>query len=46
MDRIINYIIKDVETGDIEIDNSLGLPKPLSPVIAFGYNAYCKPLCK
>ncbi len=42
-DGIINYIIKDIETGDIEIDDSLKVPKPLSPVVAFGYNTYCKP---
>jgi len=40
---IINYIIKDIKTGDIDIDDSLMIPKPLSPVIAFGYNTYCKP---
>ena len=45
-DGIINYIIKDIETGDIEIDDSLKVPKPLSPVVAFGYNTYCKPFCE
>jgi flavin-dependent dehydrogenase len=45
-DGIINYIIKDIESGDIEIDDSLKVPKPLSPIIAFGYNAYCKPFCE
>lgn len=45
-DGIINYIIKDIEKGDIEVDNSLKVPKPLSPIIAFGYNAYCKPFCE
>ena len=40
---IINYIIKDIENGDIDIDDSLMIPKPLSPVISFGYNTYCKP---
>ena len=45
-DGIINYIIKDIEKADIEIDESLKVPKPLSPVIAFGYNAYCKPFCE
>jgi len=45
-DGIINYIIKDIEKGDIEIDDSLRVPKPFSPVIAFGYNVYCKPFCK
>lgn len=41
-DGIINYIIKDIDKGDIEIDNSLRVPKPFSPIIAFGYNTYCK----
>ena len=45
-DGIINYIIKDIERGDIEIDDSLRVPKPFSPIIAFGYNAYCKPFCE
>jgi len=45
-DGIINYIIKDIEKGDIEIDDSLRVPKPFSPVFAFGYNTYCKPLCE
>ena len=45
-DGIINYIIKDIEKGDIEIDDSLKVPKPFSPIIAFGYNAYCKPFCE
>ncbi|MFO8048797.1 MAG: NAD(P)/FAD-dependent oxidoreductase [Desulfosudaceae bacterium] len=42
-DGIINYLIKDIESGDIEIDDTLRVPRPLSPVIAFGYNTYCKP---
>src|SRR5450756_2588696 len=46
VDGIINYIIKDIDTGDIDIEDSLRLPKPLSPVIAFGYNAYCQPFCE
>jgi len=46
VDGIINYIIKDVDAGDIDIDDSLKIPKPLSPVISFGYNAYCKPFCQ
>jgi len=46
VDGIINYIIKDIDTGDIEIDDTLKIPRPLSPVVAFGYNAYCKPLCE
>ncbi len=45
-DGIVNYIIKDIEKGDIEIDDSLRVPKPFSPIIAFGYNAYCKPFCE
>jgi flavin-dependent dehydrogenase len=45
-DGIINYIIKDIEKGDIEIDDSLRVPKPFSPIVAFGYNAYCKPFCE
>jgi flavin-dependent dehydrogenase len=46
VDGIINYIIKDIDTGDIDIDDTLRIPKPLSPIIAFGYNAYCKPFCE
>jgi flavin-dependent dehydrogenase len=46
VDGIINYIIKDIETGDIDIDDSLKIPKPLAPVLAFGYNAYCQPFCE
>ena len=46
VDGIINYIIKDIEKGDIEIDDSLKIPKPFSPIYAFGYNAYCKPFCE
>ncbi len=45
-DGIINYIVKDIATGDIEIDDTLKIPKPLSPVLAFGYNAYCQPFCE
>lgn len=45
-DGIINYIIKDIDKGEIEIDDSLKVPKPFSPIIAFGYNAYCKPFCE
>ena len=45
-DGIVNYIIKDIDKGDIEIDDSLKVPKPLSPIIAFGYNTYCKPFCQ
>jgi electron transfer flavoprotein-quinone oxidoreductase len=46
VDGIINYIIKDIEKGDIDIDNSLMIPKPFSPIYVFGYNAYCKPFCE
>ncbi|MBC7230639.1 MAG: NAD(P)/FAD-dependent oxidoreductase [Actinobacteria bacterium] len=46
VDGIINYIIKDIEAGDIEIDDSLRIPRPLSPILAFGYNAYCRPFCQ
>ena len=45
-DGIVNYIIKDINNGVIDIDDSLKVPKPLSPIIAFGYNTYCKPLCQ
>jgi electron transfer flavoprotein-quinone oxidoreductase len=45
-DGIINFIVKDLDTGDIDIDDSLRVPKPLAPVIAFGYNAYCQPFCE
>ncbi len=46
VDGIINYIIKDIDAGDIEVDDSLRIPKPLSPIISFGYNAYCRPFCQ
>ncbi|MBN2224315.1 MAG: NAD(P)/FAD-dependent oxidoreductase [Deltaproteobacteria bacterium] len=46
VDGIINYIVKDIDTGDIEIDDSLMVPKPFSPITAFGYNAYCMPFCE
>ncbi|MCK4763181.1 MAG: NAD(P)/FAD-dependent oxidoreductase [Candidatus Aminicenantes bacterium] len=45
-DGVINYIIKDIDKGDIDIDDSLMMPKPLSPIFVFGYNAYCKPFCE
>ena len=45
-DGIINYIIKDIENGIIDIDDSLRVPKPLAPIVAFGYNTYCKPFCQ
>ncbi len=46
VDGIINYIIKNIDTHDIEIDDSLMIPRPFSPIIAFGYNAYCMPFCE
>lgn len=46
VDGIINYIIKDIDQNDIDIDDTLKIPKPLAPVVAFGYNAYCKPFCQ
>ena len=45
-DGIVNYIIKNLESDGIEIDDSLKIPKPLSPIIAFGYHTYCKPFCE
>jgi len=45
VDGIINYIIKDIEKGDIDIDDSMRVPSPFSPIFAFGYNAYCEALC-
>ena len=45
-DGIDNYIIKNFEKDGIEIDDSLKIPKPLSPIIAFGYHTYCKPFCE
>jgi flavin-dependent dehydrogenase len=45
-DGIVNYIIKNFEDDGIEIDDSLKIPKPLSPIIAFGYHTYCKPFCE
>ncbi|MFX1339063.1 MAG: NAD(P)/FAD-dependent oxidoreductase [Promethearchaeota archaeon] len=45
-DGIVNYIIKDIDNGIIDIDDSLRVPKPLSPIVAFGYNTYCKPFCQ
>ncbi len=46
VDGIINYIIKDIDSGDIEVDDTLMIPRPLSPIVAFGYNAYCMPFCE
>lgn len=45
-DGIINFIVKDIDSGDIDIDDSLKIPRPFSPVLAFGYNAYCQPFCE
>ncbi len=45
-DGIVNYIIKNFNNDGIEIDDSLKIPKPLSPIIAFGYHTYCKPFCE
>ncbi len=44
VDGIRNYIIYDIKNEDIEIVE-LRIPGPLSPIFAFGYNAYCKPFC-
>jgi electron transfer flavoprotein-quinone oxidoreductase len=44
VDGIRNYVIYDIKSGDIEIVE-LRIPGPLSPIIAFGYNAYCMPFC-
>lgn len=43
-DGIRNYVVYDIEKEDIDIVE-LRIPKPLSPIFAFGYNAYCKPFC-
>ena len=45
-DGIINYIITNIDAEEFYIDDSLRIPRPLSPVIAFGYNTYCKPFCE
>ena len=45
-DGIVNYIIKNIDEKDIDVDDTLKIPKPLSPIIAFGYNTYCKPFCQ
>ncbi|TFF88188.1 MAG: NAD(P)/FAD-dependent oxidoreductase [Promethearchaeota archaeon] len=45
-DGIINYIITDIDKEEIEIDDTLKIPKPFSPIISFGYNAYCQPFCE
>jgi len=44
VDGIRNYVIYDIKGEDIEIVE-LRIPGPLSPIFAFGYNAYCKPFC-
>ncbi len=44
VDGIRNYVIYDVKAGEIEIVE-MRIPMPLSPIFAFGYNAYCKPFC-
>lgn len=46
VEGIINYIVKDIDRGEIEIDDSLRIPRPLSPVLCLGYNAYCRPFCQ
>ncbi len=46
VDGIINYIITDIDHGGIDIEDTLRVPRPFSPVISFGYNAYCKPFCQ
>ena len=44
VDGIRNYVIYDIKSEDIEIVE-MRIPRPLSPIFAFGYNAYCKPFC-
>ena len=44
VDGIRNYVIYNIKAEDIEIVE-MRIPRPLSPIIAFGYNAYCKPFC-
>ena len=34
VDGIVNYIIKDIENNDIDIDDSLKVPKPFSPIFS------------
>lgn len=46
VDGIVNYIVKDIESGDIDVDDSLKVPKPFSPVFSVGYNAFCKAFCE
>ena len=45
VDGIRNHVVYDIETGDIDIVE-VRIPRPVSPVFAFGYNAYCKPFCE
>ncbi|UCG82300.1 MAG: NAD(P)/FAD-dependent oxidoreductase [Dehalococcoidia bacterium] len=45
VDGMRNYVIYDIEAGDIDIVE-LRIPRPVSPVFAFGYNTYCKPFCE
>jgi flavin-dependent dehydrogenase len=45
VDGMRNYVIYDISSGDIDIVE-LRIPKPVSPVFAFGYNTYCKPFCE
>jgi digeranylgeranylglycerophospholipid reductase len=44
VDGIRNYVIFNIKPADIEIVE-MRIPRPLSPILAFGYNAYCKPFC-
>ena len=44
VDGIRNYVIYDIKSEDIGIVE-MRIPRPLSPIFAFGYNAYCKPFC-
>jgi len=44
VDGIRNYIIYDIKATAMETVE-LRIPGPLSPIFAFGYNAYCKPFC-
>lgn len=44
VDGIKNYVIYGMKPADIEIVE-MRIPRPLSPILAFGYNAYCKPFC-
>jgi len=46
VDGIINYIVTDIDRGDIDINDTLRVPKPLAPIVAFGYNAYCADFCQ